>query len=178
MEITGSLKNSLAELYFKEECSQKGWAIASPKEIYNGGFTEDNALPFELGGKGVKIKIMSQLVPEIKEMSRPGGRREGKTTVFSYLACRIGHSAAQDSPVVANPTALCWVHIKTKGTLFSESQVEALPKVSLAITVFAIRDVLAPPRNLQTRWDTRSGNEWLDLIDELKEQEEYDDEYF
>ena len=178
MEITSSLRNSLAELYFKEECSQKGWAFASLKEIYNGGFSDDNVLSFQIGDRSVRIRIMPQLIPEIKEMSRLAVGVEGKTSVFGYLAGGIGRSVTQDSLVVANPTALCWVHIKTKGTLFSESQLEALPKVHLAITVFAIRDVLATPRNLETRWDTRSGNEWLDFIDEIKEQEEYDDEYF
>jgi hypothetical protein len=70
------------------------------------------------------------------------------------------------------------VHVKTAGALFTDNQLEALPRIQLALTVFAIRDVLAPPRKLEFKWDTRSGSEWLDFVDELKEQEEYDDEYF
>jgi hypothetical protein len=178
LEITSSLRNSLAELYFREESSQKGWAVASLAELHNGGnFADDHMMTLRIGGKTVRIKLMPQLVPEITEMSRPAGSGEEKTFVFDYLACRIGH-AVQDAPVVANPTALSWVHVKTAGAPFSEDQLEALPKIQLAFTVFSIRDVLAPPRNLEFRWDTRSGSEWLDFVDELKEQEEYDDEYF
>jgi hypothetical protein len=178
LEITSSLRNSLADLYFREESSQKGWAVASLQELHNGGnFAADNVIPLGIGGRTVRIKLMPQLVPEITEMSRPARHRGERKFVFDYLACRIGH-AVQDAPVVANPTALSWVHVKTAGTLFSEYQLEALPKIQLALTVFSIRDVLAPPKNLECRWDTRSASEWLDFVDELKEQEEYDDEYF
>jgi hypothetical protein len=175
LEITGSLKNSLAELYFKEESGQRGWAIASLQELHNRA--DGDVIAFRIGDKSVNIRMMPQLIPEIKETSRPAANKGGRPFVFDYLACRIGH-AIHEAPVVANPTALSWVHVKTAGALFTDNQLEALPRIQLALTVFAIRDVLAPPRKLEFKWDTRSGSEWLDFVDELKEQEEYDDEYF
>ena len=38
--------------------------------------------------------------------------------------------------------------------------------------------MLAPPRKIEMEWDVRSGHEWLDELDDLKDQEEYDDEYY
>jgi hypothetical protein len=38
--------------------------------------------------------------------------------------------------------------------------------------------MLAPPRKIEMEWDVRSGHEWLDERDDLKDQEEYDDEYY
>ena len=59
-----------------------------------------------------------------------------------------------------------------------ERELEALSKITLPLTLFSIRDILAPPGKMEFKWETRTGSQWLDLVDDLKEQEEYDDEYF
>ena len=172
----------MADLYFKEECSQKGWAYCSLQSVHNDGSSrikDDNVVTFTIGAKKVNIKIMQQLIPEIMATCQPVASKDGtQSFAFDYLACKIGRDIAHNAQVVANPTALSWIHIKTSGVIFSDRQLDALSRIQLSLTVFSIRDILATPRNLELKWDTRSGTKWMDLIDELKEQEEYDDEYF
>jgi hypothetical protein len=45
------------------------------------------------------------------------------------------------------------------------------------VAVFAIRDVLAAPGKLQARLDVRAAKEWLDELDDLRDQAESDDDY-
>ena len=179
LEISGPLRTALADLYFREECRQKGWAFASLASIHADAISrsrEDEVISFMFADQGIKVRIMQQVIPEIREICQPAdGEKYG--FLFAYLVCKIGR-LPDVTPVVANPAALCWVQFRAGARLFSERQVDALSRITLPLAVFAIRDVLAPPRSIETRWDTRSGSEWLDHLEELKEQAEYDDEYF
>ena len=178
MEITVPLRSALARLYFEEDCRQKGWAFASAESIYNAGawFKDDAAISFRYGNQSVKVKIIDKIVSEVREICRPVDR-ESHEFLFSYLVCKLGSQVDQSATVVANPTAISWVLIKGSKE-FTERQIDVLASLKLPLTLFSIRDLLVPPRDIETRWDTRSGSEWLDFFDELKEQEEYDDEYF
>lgn len=80
--------------------------------------------------------------------------------------------------MVANPTALCWVKIKTGRGTFSDNQMDALGRIKLPLTIFYVKEVLAPPRKIGMEWDVRSGHEWLDELDDLKDQKEYDDDEY
>ena len=37
---------------------------------------------------------------------------------------------------------------------------------------------MATPRDVEARWDIRNGGEWLDKMDDMKEQAESDDDYY
>lgn len=181
MEITPSLKASLADLYFREECSQKGWAIASLASIHNHSSSQpeiDNVIRFENGNKSLYVRLMNGTIPELEQVCRPINQAGQDNFVFSYLACKLGRDLQPNATIVANPTALAWVQVKPVHSSFSDLQLDALSKITVPLTVFSIRDILAPPSKLEFKWDTRTGSEWLDFLDELKEQEEYDDEYF
>lgn len=177
LEITGSLKESLRKLYFRASCAQRGWAYADLQDIHDNMLVlkGDNAVVFQKGEDSLQIKIMQQLVPEIVDICQLG-RAARAAPNFDYLACNVKN--VKSEIIVASPEALCWVILRTGRGIFSESQVEALSKITLPIALFQIRDVLAAPRKLETKWDIRSGSQWLDMLDEKKEQEEYDDEYF
>ncbi len=171
LEIDPSLKDRLYDLYFRQACGQEGWAYVRPEEIFAGKsrLLEGNTVSFQNGTGTVDVTIMKQLIPEIIGLCQP-------EPTFDYLACRIG--TAQAKKIVASPEGLCWILTKRGNSIFSERQMQALVEIRLLLAVFRIRDILAAPRNLEFRLDIRSGNEWLDLLDELKDQEEYDDEFF
>lgn len=169
LEITPSLKAALSELYYKEGCDQKGWACISLENIHN---SKDNVLVFSKGVSKISIKLMDGIMAEVKETSRPA---DG-SFVFEYLACRVGQRAKYDGVELANPTALCWVKIG-KGA-FSNGQIDALSNIKLPLAVFRIRDVLAPPAKIEMKWEIKSGKEWLDELDDLRDQAESDDDYF
>ncbi|HEU4605048.1 MAG TPA: hypothetical protein VFS46_02300 [Nitrososphaera sp.] len=169
MEITPPLKVALSELYYKEGCDQKGWAYISLENIHS---CQDNVLAFSKGDRKIKIRLMDGIMAEVKETSRPadGG------FVFEYLACKVGQRGKYDGTMLANPTALCWVKIG-KGA-FSDGQIDAMSRIKIPLAVFRIRDVLAPPAKIEMKWEIKSGKEWLDELDDLRDQAESDDDYF
>jgi hypothetical protein len=176
LEITNSLKGALGELYYKEGCDQKGWAYISLENIK---IKDDHIISFRKRFHNINIKMMESIIPEIKEICKPvGNSRENPGFVFDYLACKVGQKDRYDGTIVANPTALCWVKIKTGKSRFSRNQIDALEKIKLPLALFSINDVLAPPRKIEVEWDIRSGEDWLNEFDDLRDQTEYDDEYF
>jgi hypothetical protein len=179
LEITDSLKKSLRELYFRESCHQRGWAYSDLQGIRDNlrALKNDSIVVFQKGDEGVQVKIMKHLAPEIIDVCQIANNRHGASNfVFDYLACNVKN--ASSGIIVASPDALCWVILRTGSIIFSEEQVEVLSKTKLSVAVFQVRDVLAPPRNVETKWEIKPGSKWLDVLDERKEQEEYDDEYF
>ena len=174
MNITGSLRAALAELYFREECAQKGWAFAPVPEIYTRAkqFAETGVLDFASGAGRLRARLVSQLIAEIARVCTPAeGERE---FLFDFLAF-MSAPAPTGAPLVANPSALSWVLVRPGH--FSQRQLEALPQIRLPLTRYRIRDVLAPPTKIESRWDTRTGTQWLDVLDDQRDQAESDDEY-
>ncbi|AIC16572.1 hypothetical protein [Nitrososphaera viennensis] len=165
LSVTPFLKDALMDLYFRETCDQEGWAYVSPKDI---SFKEKNTLAFSKGPRRIiQVKVHGQFVPEIREAA----------AVFDYLACKVGqkeHGAT--AVIVASPLALCWVKTRN-GKNFTDGQLDQMARIKLPLAVFRVRDVLAPPAKIETKWETKSGKEWLDEIDDKREEAESDDDY-
>jgi hypothetical protein len=168
LEITPSLKASLGTLYFKASLDQKGWAYVSLRDISTAE-PEGNIIVFEKGARRISVKVPGQVMREIAVLAASSAGR----SVFDYLACKVGER--HEGVIVANPLGLCWVKVG-KGA-FSNSQIDALEKTRLQVAVFAIRDVLASPGKVQVRLDVRTAREWLDELDDLRDQAESDDDY-
>jgi hypothetical protein len=166
LRITQSLRDALAALYFKEECDQRGWAYFSLKQkdaAIAAGLKGTAA--FQKGGRTINVRVPAIRAAELDKAGRS----------FDYLACNVGNRERYDDPVVASPLGMCWV--KLGAARFSEAQLDALEKVSVPVAVYKIRDVLAPPRRVETRWEVRSGKEWLDMLDDQRDQAESDDDF-
>jgi len=175
--MTKSLKGSLGELYYKEGCDQKGWAYVSLENIHHSKLT-DNILIFKKGFHRISIKIHPQIIAEIKEISKPTNESsENPSFVFDYLACKVGQKDRYNT-IFANPDALCWVEVKTGKSILSKNQIDALEKIKLPLALFYINDVLTAPRKVEIEWDIRPAKDWLDELDDIKDQAEYDDEFF
>jgi hypothetical protein len=160
--VTPALKKALSELYFKEGCDQKGLAFVPAGKIRA---DNNNIIEFAKGAARIRIKVPAQMIPEIT----------GTGVFFDYLVCQVGQKEKYDDPVVANPLALCWV--RAGGTLL-QPQLDALEKAKIPLAVFTIRDVLAPPGQIQIKWDIRPAKEWLDELDDKRDEAESDDDYF
>lgn len=171
LEITPSLKASLGALYCKESLDQKGWAYVQLGDIGGGArqLGDSNVIIFEKGARRISVKVPAQVMREITRLASLANKS------FDYLACKVGQKESSSAVIVANPLGLCWVKAG-KGT-FSGDQLDALEKTVLQVAVFAIRDVLAPPGKVQVRLDVRSAKEWLDELDDLRDQAESDDDY-
>lgn len=168
LEVTPSLKAALAELYYREGCDQHGWAYVTLGEIS----IRDNTLVFNKGSHRISVRLMDKIVPEICEISGP----VNGSFVFDYLACKVGQQKKYDGTMLASPTALCWVKIGKSA--FSDEQIDALGRIKLPLAVFRIRSLLVQPGNIEMKWDIKSGEEWLDELDDQRDQAESDDDYF
>ncbi len=180
MKMTKSLKSALARIYFMEACDQEGWAYAA----LDGIRIDTNTVVFAKGSHKISIKLPPQFAAEINQVSVPG--LNGKP-VFDYLACRIRQREKYESTAVANPTALAWVQVRTglsssssdnrSTSMLLEKDAEVLEKIKIPLALFYIRDVLAPPQKVEFKWDIRTGDEWLDELDEKRDEAESDDDY-
>lgn len=173
LEITPSLKAALAELYYKEACDQQGWAHVSLKDIR---ISDSNVLVFNKGPHRVSIRLMDKIAQEIREISSRPVNDDGRNSyLFDYLACKVGQQKKYEGVMLANPAALCWVKVGKK--TFSDEQVDALGRIKLPLAVFRIRNVLVQPGKIEMKWEMKSGEEWLDELDEQRDQAESDDDY-
>jgi hypothetical protein len=158
VEVTPALKAALAELYFRESCDQQGFAYALPA-----GIIDFKNMAFQKGRHSISVRMHEQVAAEIRESAR----------IFDYVAYRAGQKDRYE-PTVANPLALFWV--KTRPG-FTNAQLDALAKTRLQVAVFKIRDVLAAPSKIETKWEIKDAKEWLDEMDERREEAESDDDY-
>jgi hypothetical protein len=158
VEVTHALKLALAELYFRESCDQQGFAYTLAA-----GISDFKSITFQKGRHSISVKMHEQVAAEIMKF----------TKTFDYVAYRAGQKDRYE-PTLANPLALFWV--KTRPG-FTEAQLDALAKTRLQVAMFKIRDVLAPPGRIETRWEIKDAKEWLDEIDERREEAESDDDY-
>jgi len=170
LETTKSLREALAHLYYREACDQKGWACVALEKIN----VHENVVGFAKGAHTISIRLPAQIVAEIKEVSKLGTK--GKP-VFDYLACKVSQREKYEGVMVANPTALSWVQVKTRKGEFSEKEIDALEKIKIPLALFYVRDVLAPPQKIEVKWDIRTGDEWLDELDDKRDQAESDDDF-
>ncbi len=168
LQMTASLKNALRELYYKEYCDQMGWTYISMKDVDIKG----NTLIFNSGTRKISVMLTDKIIPEINEISRS----INGNFLFDYLACKVGPISKYDGPMLADPAALCW--LKTGKNVFSNDQMDALGRVKLKVARFRIKNVLAAPAELEIKWELKSGEKWLDELDDLKDQAESDDDYF
>ncbi|HEX6068051.1 MAG TPA: hypothetical protein VFZ05_04545 [Nitrososphaera sp.] len=170
LEMTKSLKVALAHLYYREACDQKGWACVALESIN----IHDNVIGFAKGAHTISIRLPAQIVAEIKQVSKLGTKNK---SVFDYLACKVSQKEKYEGVMVANPTALSWVQVKTGKGEFSDKEIDALEKIKMPLTLFYIRDVLAQPRQVELKWDIRTSDEWLDELDDKRDQAESDDDF-
>ena len=168
LNVTPSLKDALREIYFKESCDQRGLAHIALHNVD----IKNNVLVFGKGINNISIRLMDKIVPEIKEYSKPFN---GKL-LFDYLVCKVGHgNRNNENPILVDPASLYWV--KMGRPAFSSEQLDALGRTRLSLAVFRIRNILAAPPDIETKWDIKSGEEWLNEIEDLRDQAESDDEY-
>lgn len=170
LEATKSLREALLHLYYREACDQRGWAYVALEDID----IKDSVVRFAKGSHRISIRLPAQIVAEIREISKLGSMGR---PLFDYLTCKVSQREKYDGVMVANPTALSWVQVKMRKSEFSEKEIDALEKIKIPLALFYVRDVLAQPLKVELKWDTRTGDEWLDELDDKRDQAESDDDF-
>jgi len=148
IDVDPQLIGSLAETYYKEYCDQKGgWAYTSVENISNK--FENDTLDFKLGFNRFKIKIPSQIVPEIKQISQASYRGNDTTNpsfVFDFLSCKI-YDGEEIQPIITSKKVehFRWVEVKSSGSKISPNQHEKITQVKLPFTLCVVYNVKKTP---------------------------------
>ena len=167
--ITNSLKGSLGQTYYKELCSQRGWAYCSLENLH--GYNLDSVL-FKKGFDRLRVYIPKEIRPEVSRIATPSNNSQSNPSyVFDYLACKIGNA---DYSQIQYPKTFCWAEVKTGLGIFSENQFYTLPFLRLPIAFFHIKDVLDKPENIEMDWNMKSGLELADDLDSINNDESED----
>lgn len=170
LEITRQMKEELAHLYYRQACDQEGWAYARLKDIQ----VRDGTAVFSKGTHSINIRLQDQVAAEIRQVSKLefGGR-----PLFDYLACKVRPREKYEGVMVANPTALTWVQVKTTRSEFSEKEIDTLETTKIPLALFYIRNILAQPQKIEVKWIIKTAEEWLNELDERRDQVESDDDF-
>ena len=170
-KITNTLKGALGETYYKELCSQRGWAYCSLEILH--GCRNLGSVVFKMGFDRIRVNIPESVRPEVMRIAMPSNRSGSNPSfVFDYLACKIGQT---DTSQIHHPrsTDFCWAEVKTGLGIFSDNQYKTLSEIRLPIAVFHIEDILAKPMYVDMEWDIMSGK---DFARQLDEDDDYEDD--
>ena len=153
-EITNSLKGALGQTYYKELCSQRGWAYCSLEDLHERNL---ESVLFKKGFDRLRVCIPKEIRSEVSRIATPSNdSRSNPSYVFDYLACKI---ANLDYSQILHPDMFCWAEIKTGLGIFSENQYKTLSTIELQIAAFYVDDVLANPQDIEMSWKVMSGTE-------------------
>jgi len=172
-KITNALKGSFGETYYKELCSQKGWAYCSLEVLHS--CKDLDSVVFKTGFERIRISIPNLIRPEVERISKPSNQTgHAPSFVFDYLACKIGQT---NTSQIQHPGRddFCWAEVKTGLGIFSDNQHRMLSEIRLPIAVFHIENVLAKPQYIDMDWDIMSGGEFAKQLTRVDERHNYGD---
>lgn len=172
-KITNTLKGSLGETYYKELCSQKGWAYCSLEVLHN--CKDLGSVVFKTGFERMRVSIPNSIRPEVEKIARPSNHtRRAPSFVFDYLACKVGQTNTSQTQ---HPRSgdFCWAEVKTGLGIFSDNQYRTLSEIRLPIAVFHIENVLSKPQYIDMDWDIMSGREFARQLTRTDERRDYED---
>ncbi len=167
-KITKSLKGALGETYYKELCSQRGWAYCSLETIH--GCKNLGDVVFKMGFERFRVHIPESIRPEVLQISEPSNRSSyNPSFVFDYLACKIEQA---NTSHIQHPSDFCWAEVKTGLGIFSDSQYKTLSDIRLPIAVFYIENVLSKPEYIDMDFDMMTGKAFARTLTSTEDEYE------
>jgi hypothetical protein len=162
IDVDPQLIGSLAEVYYKEYSDQKGgWAYTSLENIHNK--FENDILEFKIGFHRPKIKIPSEIVPEIKKMSEPRYLDESNPSfVFDFLACKI-YDDEDVSSLITSKTVdnFRWIEVKSEGGKISKNQLNAIQDAKLQFTLCVVYNIHEAPYDVYLKFFYDEIPDWM-----------------
>ena len=162
IDVDPQLIGSLAETYYKEYSDQKGgWAYTSLENIHNK--FENGILEFKIGFLRPKIKIPSEIIPEVKLMSEPRYLEyTNPSFVFDFLACKI-YDNEDLSSVITSKTVdnFRWIEVKSEGGKVSKNQLNAILNAKLSFTLCVVNNVHESPYDVYLKFYYDEIPDWM-----------------
>jgi len=151
IEVDPQLIGSLAEVYYKEYSDQRGgWAFTSLESIHSK--FENDILEFKAGFYRMKIKIPSEIVPEIKQVSQPRDIDGSPSFVFDFLACKIHDDEDVSGIMTKSVENFRWVEVKSEGGKISQNQLNAIENTHIPFTLAVVHNVRETPYDVYLKF--------------------------
>lgn len=152
LKITPELLGTLGETYFKEYCTQHGWAYTSLEQIYKNPIHKDK-LEFKHGFEGILLKIPVEIQKEIIMISKLSKKKEDFSFSYDFLVCKTWKSNTPRPLKDIKSEDFRWVEVKTGYDKFSPDQIDTLKKIKIPLVKYRVANVLAPPQEVKISWD-------------------------
>ena len=156
------LIGSLAEVYYKEYSDQKGgWAFTSLEGVHTK--IDSKVLDFKMGFNRLQVRIPEELIPEIKDVSKPKLVKGSPSYVFDFLACKIKDTESISDILNKSSDNFRWIEVKSEGGKVSSNQLETMNKVEISFVLVVVYNVRKTPLDvdLQFSFMIKSQVRWL-----------------
>lgn len=153
LKVTPELLGTLGEAYFKEYCTQHGWAYTSLEQISKNP-THKDKLEFKHGFERILVKIPLEIQKEITVISKLENKKEENSSfAYDFLVCKAWQDNAPRHLKNIKSENFRWVEVKTGYDKFSPDQINTLKKIKIPLIKCRIANVLAPPEEVKISWE-------------------------
>ena len=153
LKRTPELLETLGEAYFKEYCTQHGWAYTSLEQIYKNPIHKDK-LEFKHGFERILLKIPLDIQKEITAISKSSNKKEENSSfAYDFLACKAWKSNTPRHLKDIKSEDFRWVEVRTGYDKFSPDQINTLKKIKIPLIKCRVANVLAPPEEVKISWE-------------------------
>ncbi len=156
IQVTPELRGDLGELYFKHLCFQRGYAYIKLEDIHETFTADNNVLKFRFEFERIPITIPSEIVDEIRRISKPMDIDGSPSFVFDFLTCPVFQEDRLDGINRREPEQFNWVEVKTGQSMLSQHQEQVSKTCKIRFSVFRIWNVDDSPLYIEIDWEFAS----------------------
>ena len=160
IEVDSQLIGSLAEVYYKEYSDQRGgWTFTSLESIHSN--FENDILEFKAGFDRMKVKIPSEIIPEIKQVSQPKDIDGNPSFVFDFLACKVHDNEDISGIMTKSAENFRWIEVKSEGGKISKNQLNTMDNIKMPFALVVVHNVHETPEDVYLKFYYDEIPEWM-----------------
>lgn len=167
---TSKLLGTLAECHYKDYCDKYGWAYISLEQIHERGEIKKDILKFKKGFNRIYVKLPKEIIPEIKEISKPSNASTFKPSyVYDFLACKVGKGKKLEALNVKEKKDFSWVEVKGGRSPLRPNQLDTALKIKIPLIICRVPNIRVYPNKIKVYWNTVE--EDLTIQDRISERD-------
>ena len=113
---------------------------------------DSGVLDFKMGFSRLQIRISEELIPEIRDVSKPKYIKGSPSYVFDFLACKIKDTENISDILNKSSDNFRWVEVKSEGGKVSRNQLETMNKVKISFVLVVVHNVRKTPFDIDLRF--------------------------
>ena len=109
----------------------------------------------------MKVKIPSEIIPEIKQISQPKDIDGNPSFVFDFLACKVHDGEDISGIMTKSAENFRWVEVKSEGGKISQNQLNAIDNTQMPFTLAVVHNVREGPDEVYLKFYYDEIPEWM-----------------